>query len=89
MISIARLAFAPSGERNVATPLLIASRPVSEEPPLANARSSTSTVAPMTNPSPCPMFTPGRWVGSTCGRLPSSFRMMPTTIIDPATMENR
>jgi len=51
MITRARRALVPCGFWNALTPLLMASSPVSELPPLAKARSSTSTVAPMTNPS--------------------------------------
>ncbi len=39
-----RRAFLPSGGRNALTAFETASMPVSEEPPFANARSSTNTI---------------------------------------------
>ncbi len=58
-------AFCPCGLRSAETVLEMASTPVSEDPPLAKARSSTSTVAPSTRPEPwCTGTVPGRWAGS-------------------------
>ena len=42
-----------SGLRKLLTVLEIASTPVSDEPPLANARSTIRRVAPMIRPLPC------------------------------------
>ena len=42
-----------SGGRKALTVLEIASTPVSDEPPLAKARSTISRVAPMIRPLPC------------------------------------
>jgi hypothetical protein len=47
-----RRALRPCGFSKTLTVLEIASTPVSEEPSLANARSRTKTVAPITNPLP-------------------------------------
>ena len=47
-----RRALRPCGFRKTLTVFEIASTPVSDEPPLANARSNTSTVAPITKPFP-------------------------------------
>ena len=47
-----RRALMPSGLRKALTVLEIASTPVSDEPPLANARSTISIVAPMIRPLP-------------------------------------
>ncbi len=58
-------ALRPWGLRNAETVLEMASTPVSEEPPLANERSSTSTVAPATIPEPfCTATVPGSLAGS-------------------------
>ena len=46
-------AFLLSGLRNEATPLEMASRPVSDEPPLANARRSDTKARPIRSPEPC------------------------------------
>ena len=46
MITSTRRALRPSGGRKVATPFEMASRPVSEEPPLANDLRTTNKVAP-------------------------------------------
>ena len=46
MITSTRRAFGPSGGRKVATPFEIASRPVSDDPPLAKARSTMIIEAP-------------------------------------------
>ena len=77
-----RRALTPSGLRNELTVFEIASTPVSEAPPLANARSSTSTVAPITRPSPCPTGTaPTRCAESYCGRPHTRCRSTPVAII--------
>ena len=47
-----RRALRPCGSRNTLTVLEIASTPVSDVPPLANARNTTRTVAPITKPPP-------------------------------------
>ncbi len=47
-----RRALGPCGLRKTLTVLEIASTPVSDEPPLANARNNTRTVAPITSPLP-------------------------------------
>ena len=47
MIDSVRRAFTPSGRLNALTPFEIASSPVSDEPPLANALSSTKIAAPV------------------------------------------
>lgn len=52
MTTIARRALTPSGGWKVDTPLLIASSPVRDDPPLANARSTKTIVAPMIRPLP-------------------------------------
>ncbi len=52
-----RRALMPSGLRKALTVLEIASTPVSDEPPLANARNTISTVAPMMMPLPWPTGT--------------------------------
>ncbi len=58
-------ALRPWGLRKAETVLEMASTPVSDEPPLANERSSTSTVAPATTPEPlCTATVPGWREGS-------------------------
>ena len=47
-----RRAFMPSGFRNTLMVLETASIPVSDVPPLANARNTISTVAPIISPPP-------------------------------------
>ena len=44
MVTSTRRALGPSGGRKDPTPFEMASRPVSDDPPLANARSSTKTI---------------------------------------------
>ena len=79
-----RRALSPCGFRKRSTVLEIASTPVNDEPPLANARSSVRIVAPMTSPLPCCTDTvPGRWAGSYTGSSPTITRTTPTTIIRP------
>ena len=81
MITSARRAFGPSGFRKALTPLLIASKPVSDVPPFANARRITRTVAPMTRPSPWPIgdgAVEGGRVDAV--QVPSSARITPTTM---------
>ena len=52
-------AFFASGFSKLLTPLEIASRPVSDEPPLANERSKEMKASPMSQPSPgVPIFPP-------------------------------
>ena len=74
----------PSGFWKAPTPLLMASSPVRELPPLAKARNNTNTVAPMTKPELWVTGTaPSRWVGSMRGRVPVRALMMPTTMTVP------
>ena len=61
MIVRTRRALRLSGGRKALTVLEIASTPVSDEPPLANARSTISRVAPMIRP--LPWWTEHRSVG--------------------------
>ena len=58
MMTSTRRALRPSGGRKVATPFEIASRPVSDDPPLAKARSTMMIEAPYRRPLPgVPMCT--------------------------------
>ena len=52
MMTSTRRALRPSGGRKVATPFEIASRPVSDDPPLAKARSTMMIEAPYRRPLP-------------------------------------
>jgi len=45
-------AFRASGFRKLLTPFEIASRPVSDDPPLANERSSEMKASPISQPDP-------------------------------------
>jgi hypothetical protein len=70
--------------------LEIASTPVSDEPPLANARSSTNSLAPMTNPSRCSTCTaPARWAESYCGSPTVTILITPTTTMITMSPTNR
>ena len=70
IITSVRLAFTCSGALNSATPSDIASKPVSEDPPLANARSRIKIAAAVKSPCSCPTSTaPGKSVART-GRVP-------------------
>ena len=57
MITKVRRAFTCSGVLNNATPSEIASNPVSEEPPFANARSKINIAAKVNKPCDCPSST--------------------------------
>ncbi len=85
-----RRALRPCGRRKAETLLEIASRPVSEEPPLAKARSTMKSDAPYSQP--CPASPSGRapdaWV-SACGSPPSRARTSPTTIISATASMKR
>ena len=64
-----RRALGPCGFRKTLTASAIASTPVSEVPPLANARNNTSTVAPMISPLPWWTGTaPTMCAASYCGK---------------------
>ena len=80
-------AFTCSGSRKSATPSEIASRPVSEDPPLANARSKIKIAANVNKPCGSPTsMAPGKSVASTgsvpCESLqrpiPKTINMLPT-----------
>ena len=55
IISSVFFAFTPSGTLNRATPSEIASRPVSDEPPLANARIKINMAAKLSKPFAWPI----------------------------------
>ena len=83
-ISRIRRALRPSGGRSALTALDTASIPVSEDPPLANARASVRMAAKAIRvPVPCPIGTvPAFQVA--CGRPPpTNSRASPTMIIRP------
>ena len=61
MMTSTRRAFGPSGWRKVETPFEIASSPVSDDPPLAKARST------MIDPGPVQKAAPGRADGHDAG----------------------
>ncbi len=82
-------ALRPSGGRNAPTASDTASMPVSDAPPLANARNRVRIIAYVISPlAPLPMCTvPCSACGSYFGRLRASSRLIPITIIritDPA-----
>ena len=65
MITNVRRAFTCSGALKSATPSEIASRPVSDEPPFANARSRIKIAAKVSRPLGSPSGTaPGKSVSS-------------------------
>ena len=66
MITSTRRALGPSGGRKDPTPFEMASRPVSDDPPLAKAFSMMKTVAPIRKPLPV-------WVPS--GRAPGALTL--------------
>jgi hypothetical protein len=83
-------ALRPSGGRSALTALDTASIPVSDDPPLANARASVKIAAKVIRPPvPCPIETvPECQV--TCGRPPPKIsRASPTMIIRPTDPEKR
>ena len=84
-------AFRPSGGRNAPTASETASMPVSDAPPLANARSRMKIMAPLIRPSELEprWYAPCSVAGSDTGRLPATSRMSPTTIIRMTTPANR
>ena len=86
-----RRALFPSGGRNAPTASLTASMPVSEAPPLANARSRVKIRAALTMPLvPAPMGkVPCRACGSIRGRSPNISLTRPTTIISSTMPTNR
>ncbi len=92
MITSTRRALIPSGGRKVATPLEIASSPVSEEPPLAKARSTTKRLAPINSPLGCqgvgPCTAPGRSMGWRCN-VPEMDSTTPTITTRPTERMNR
>ena len=84
-------AFRPSGGRNAPTASETASMPVSDAPPLANARSRVKIMTPLISPAELePMwYAPCSACGSYCGRFPIRSRISPTTIITMTAPENR
>jgi hypothetical protein len=83
-------ALRPSGGLNALTALETASMPVSDEPPLANAFSSVKIITEADQPSSAvPMCRCVPRVAFCCGRLPSTSRISPTTIIRMTEPENR
>ena len=86
-----RRALIPSGGRNAPTASLTASMPVSDAPPLANARSRVKIMAALMMPSvPLPMGkVPGSACGSYLGRSPKISLTRPTTIISSTMPTNR
>ena len=69
------LALTPSGARKSETPSEIASRPVSEEPPFAKARSKINIAAKLSKPLAWPISTaPLKVVGSYFVRVPANVR---------------
>ena len=89
-VSRIRRALRPSGGRSALTALDTASMPVSEDPPLANARASVRMAAKAIRvPVPCPIGTvPGCQVALREAAADDS-RASPTTIIRPTDPENR
>ena len=70
IVTRVRRAFTCSGVLNSATPSEIASKPVSEEPPLANARNKIKIAAAVNSPCSCPnSIAPGKSVSRT-GSVP-------------------
>ena len=84
-------AFRPSGGRNAPTASETASMPVSDAPPLANARSRMKIMAPLIRPSELEprWYAPCSVAGSYSGRFPIRSRISPTTIIRMTAPENR
>ena len=86
MITNVRRALTCSGVLKSATPSEIASSPVREDPPFANARSKINIAANVSNPLGSPSGTaPGRFVSSS-GNVPEKWRYKPiakTINIDP------
>ena len=84
-------AFRPSGGRNAPTASETASMPVSDAPPLANARSRMKIMAPLISPEELePMrYAPVSACGSYWCRFPIRSRISPTTIIKMTAPENR
>ena len=77
MITRVRLAFWSSGALKSATPSEIASSPVSDEPPFANARSRINIAAAVSSPCSCPSsIAPGKSVSKT-GSVPFMSRQIP------------
>ena len=80
------LALADSGDLNKPTPSAIASRPVKDDPPLANALSKIKTAAAESSPCSLPIsIAPGER-GSSSGNPVVSSRKIPipnTTNIEP------
>ena len=77
IITKVRFAFTCSGVLKSATPSDIASRPVSEDPPFAKARSKIKIAAAVKSPCSCPTSTaPGRSVART-GSVPLKSRQKP------------
>ena len=84
-------AFRPSGGRNAPTASETASMPVSDAPPLANARSRVKIITPVISPAEPDAETvgAGQRSGAACGRFPSTSRISPTMIIKMTAPENR
>ena len=85
-------ALRPSGLRNAPTALDTASMPVSDDPPLANAFSSTNTMPKVSSEESTrlevPMIVSGP-CAVECGRSPRASRISPTMIIRMIRPENR
>ncbi|CAB4767885.1 unannotated protein [freshwater metagenome] len=80
------LAFTCSGSLNNATPSEIASNPVKDEPPFANALSNINIAAKVNRPCSWPISTAPGWFTSRTGRDPVIWRYIPiekTIAIDP------
>ena len=86
MITRVLLAFTCSGDLNKETPSEIASSPVKDDPPFANARSNMKMAAKVSKPCSCPISTAPGWLISKVGRVPEISRQMPiakTVNIEP------
>ena len=80
------LAFICSGALNKATPSDIASNPVKEEPPFANALSNIKIAASVSKPCSWPISTAPGWLTSKTGSVPVIWRKIPmekTIAIEP------
>ena len=81
MMTSTRRALRPWGARKALTPFDIASRPVSDDPPFANERSTTRTTTKNTRPD---LWSTGTVPTSACGSyrvsVPEISLMIPTTM---------
>ena len=74
MITKVLLALTCSGDLNKETPSEIASSPVKEDPPFANAQSNIKIAAKVSNPCSWPISTAPGWLISKVGNVPEISR---------------